>query len=122
MTNLVPINGLSRGLVAVGHQIQVCVDDRDQQRVLGVLKNLVPKLGRSPELVGGHRHRLNEKHLIDVLVVAVDLAAAGDVFIFHRIQHGQDACVVAPHSLEDFPNLCWGHISRSDPTVNTRTL
>ena len=88
--NLIGINRLSGSLVTVANQIQISVDDGHQQGVLGMLKNLVPKLGGGPELVGGHGHRLHKEHLVHVFIVAVDFAALGNMFVLHCVQQGQD--------------------------------
>lgn len=97
-------------VLADADQINVGVDYGSQQCVLGVLENLIPQLGRVPELAGGHGDCLDEEHLIQVLVSGVDLAAVGDLFALHGIDEGQHVCAVAPHAFEDLSNVGGGQV------------
>lgn len=102
-------------LLANAHKVNVGIDDGRQQRILGVLKHLIPKFGGVAELARGHRHSLDKEHFVQVLVLDVDFAAVGDLFALYSIDEGQHSCVVAPHAFQDFLNMCRGHVAWPPP-------
>ena len=75
----------SSPVLAYADKINVGVDNGSQQSVLGMLKHLVPKLGRVAELARSHWHCLYEEHLIQILIFGVNLAAVGHLLALHGV-------------------------------------
>ncbi len=119
VTYLVLIDWVGRRFVTQADQVQICIDDRHQQRILGMLKNLIPKLGRGTELVRGHRHSLHEEHFVNVFVLDVNLVAVGHILVFHSIQQGQDVGVSLPHTFEHLTYFCRCHVAWSAATAES---
>ena len=118
-TYLIFICWVSNHFVTQADQIQICVDDCHQQRILGMLKDLIPKLGRGPELIRGHGHSLHKKHFVNVFVLGVNLVAVGHVLVLHSVQQGQDVRVSLPHALEHLTNFCRRHVAWSAATAKS---